>query len=1017
MRAASIRRVAATGLLLFAALYPRTASGQSAALPSGPEPGFFSLRVGDLPAQTLTVMVDERTLLLPFADVMELVGTPYGVGTGERFWSESGEGVAADTVVRQLTTDSLTVQLGSGDVVLVDGAVYVAADRIAEVLHASLDVSWSTLAVHLDREQPFPSEVAAASERRRAMLVPAVPRAGADVVFRPRWGGLVLDWEFSGRGLDIRRNAALSPTLSTAVWGGELRVGATAGTDARGDAAAVQPLASFSRVFPTGTVIRQFEAGDVLASGVVAEQLKGFRITNTPHRQVDVFGLVPIRADLPPGWEYEVYQDGRLVGFSDAISDGSPPAAIRYGTTGVRIREIAPNGEQRVRDLTFSVPFSMAPKGALRYDLGAGACRWRGCEWGAFGGLRYGLTHGVTVGGGINYRGTADSAQVVVPHASIAVGTTRGLSGELQVERGGAGYANVQFAGPSRFSFSGGARIDRALQGGDGAAGVVRFWSSDASTVFRIGRSGLATARLTARADGQVHTGLQRWSTSGALYHSDGTIEVGFSAGPRASPRWDVRSTYLAPRFRRSIPASLTAAAGLDAKGIQRLDAGISLGLARFGSVTSNVRWERGARLPLLEIGFSASRGAFRVQGRASSDTARAPHRMMLSGAGSVAWVGMAGLRAVAGATGGAGGIVGRVFFDRDADGDFTAADSALGAQEVHVGGRAVRTDSQGRYAAWGLAPYDIATVRLPPAAVSNPNLTPSTPERRVRPNPDRVETVDFAVITTRAVSGQVVAVDQAEQGLGGVRLELRDGMGSVFETTTFEDGAWYVPRLRPGVYVVSVAESALRALDGVSEPVRLVVAPAGDDEIEAPQLALRWAGARPAVSMTQRDSGQNQTTPAAGAAVPAPIHSSTEDHDAQTTVGHLWAAYAAVRAQRVQRVQPSSPTRGGGRTDRRAGSDGALAPLRLRVLARPSGREDGRVEHRRPVLLDGASEEARAPAELPIGPADRGGAGAGDAPGGDENPRGAPPAELTYVIEERRTLRLRRGLARFVPR
>jgi hypothetical protein len=43
--------------------------------------------------------------------------------------------------------------------------------------------------------------------------------------------------------------------------------------------------------------MRQFEAGDVLASGVVAEQLKGFRLTNAPHRQVDVFGLIPIRAD------------------------------------------------------------------------------------------------------------------------------------------------------------------------------------------------------------------------------------------------------------------------------------------------------------------------------------------------------------------------------------------------------------------------------------------------------------------------------------------------------------------------------------------------------------------------------------------------------------------------------------------------------------------------------------------------------------------------------------------------
>jgi hypothetical protein len=63
----------------------------------------------------------------------------------------------------------------------------------------------------------------------------------------------VLDWEFSNGSLDIRRNATFTPTLSTAVWGGELRVGATTGTVPRGDAAPVQPLASFSRSYLPGT--------------------------------------------------------------------------------------------------------------------------------------------------------------------------------------------------------------------------------------------------------------------------------------------------------------------------------------------------------------------------------------------------------------------------------------------------------------------------------------------------------------------------------------------------------------------------------------------------------------------------------------------------------------------------------------------------------------------------------------------------------------------------------------------
>jgi hypothetical protein len=49
----------------------------------------------------------------------------------------------------------------------------------------------------------------------------------------------------------------------------------------------------------------------------------------------------------------------------------------------------------------------------------------------------------------------------------------------------------------------------------------------------------------------------------------------------------------------------------------------------------------------------------------------------------------------------------------------------------------------------------------------------------------------------------------------------------------------------------------------------------------------------------------------------------------------------------------------------------------------------------------------------VPAGAGDGGGAGEGGEPEDDEQP--AEPEELIYLVEERRTLRLRRGIARFV--
>jgi hypothetical protein len=1008
------------GLVLTSLCWGRAGIAQDAVRPAPPETGFFSVQVGTLPPRTLTVVVDGRDVLLPFASLMEATGTPYGVGAGDSFRSESTEGIAADTALHQLVAETLTVQLAPSEMRIIDGDVYVPAAHIADLLHATADVDWSKLAIHLDREQAFPAEVAADTERRRATLVPAVPPAGDLVPFRPRWGGLVLDWEFSASGLNPTRNATIAPTISTAAWGGELRAGAIAGTDADGDATPVRPVLSFNRVFPTGRVVRQLDVGDVLTDGVVAEQLTGFRITNTPFRQADVFGLVPIRADVPAGWEYEVYQDGRLVGFSDAISDGAPPAAVRYGTTGVRIREIAPDGSARVRDLTFSVPFSMAPKGNLRYDLGAGSCRWRACDWGGFASARYGLTHGLTIGGGANYRRAAEGGGTLVPHASMALATSRGVSAELQVERGGAGHLHAQLSGAGRLSLSAGGRIDRALDAVGGQGAGTRFWSSDASATYRIGRAGLATARLSARVDGQVDAGVQRWSTGAALYHSAGTVELGYSAGAGAVvPRWDVRSTYLLPRFRGSLPASLTAGTSLGAGGVERVDAGLSLGIARIGSITASGGWERGARTPLLEVSFSASRGSFRMHGRTSSDTARAPHRMLLSGAGSVAWVGQAGLRTSPVRSGGAAGVTGRVYLDRDGDGVFTGADSAVAGQEVHVGGLAVVSDTHGYYAAWGLAPYGVAAVRLPPGAVSNPNLTPSASEHRLRPNPSRPETVNFPLITTRAVGGQVVGMAGADEPLGGLRVVLRDSSGAVTETTTFEDGAWYVPRLRPGSYVVSVAESSLRAVEAVSDTANLHVPAIGDDEIAAPQLALRSSVPAP-IAHSDRNEASEPPQVRGDASAAAPVPAAAMNHGLQnTTADEERNAYAQVdrgraapgREQRLR--QPAEAARGGGRTDSRADGDGALAPVRRGVLEGAGARSDDGVEHRAAVLPDRAPAEAEGAPDVPAGAGDGGGAGEGGEPEDDEQP--AEPEELIYLVEERRTLRLRRGIARFV--
>lgn len=920
----------------------------------GAEPAVFSVRVGELPARTIPALVDgQRRLLLPVAKIAEAAGVPFaaGAGGGRAFRPESADGIAADTVLRQLRSDSTTLQLGPDELMMSEGEVYAAAGLLAELLDAELVVEWGKLTARLDRERPFPAEARLAVEERRSGLAPAAlpetytnPRS---VPYRPKWGGMVFDWELSAQSLNPSRSMTFSPTLGTAVWGGELKVGATLGSDERGDAAPVDLHAQYRRAFPTASLVRQVEVGDVAAEGPFLQQLQGVRITNVPHTQEPIFGMVPIGASVPAGWEYEVYQGGRLVGFSDAISDGSPPALIRYGSSDVRVREIGPDGQERVRDLTFAVPYSMVRQGAFRYDLGAGRCRWSDCSAGAFAAGRYGLTNGLTVGGGFNLRRGGAAGDAFKPYLGLAFANAHGASGELQVERGGAGRASVQLLGNSRVGFQASARLDPSFRlGADSAVAVEprRYWTGDASATYRTGAGGISAVRLSGHVDGHLGGGVERWSATGAVYHSDGTVEASLTDGPAVPAYLGLRGTQMLGRLFGTMPSSLSAGASLGGEGVQTADAGLSVGALGWANVSASVRWDRArSARPVLELGLSAFTRSLRVHSRVSTERGAARNRTTISARGSLAEAGLAGVSALPGPAEGSGGITGLVYYDRDADGRFTAGDTVLAGQVVQVGGLPVRTDARGRYVRWNVSPYDVAYVRIHPNAVADPALTPAQPEHRVRPVPNRAITVDFPVVQTRPVGGQVAGL--ADAALGGITLELADEHGQVTAATTFTDGAWYVARARPGRYRVTVSASSLTALSARAAAVEVVVPADGDAEVRAPTIQISTG-----------------TAPVAADTTAAPRVGATINNLGGNHAPAEQARAAAAPGGRARGVQlAGSADRGRRGTDRRATGAAPVAAVRHRVLGRAGARVHRAVGHRAAVLPKRGAGSGRA--------------------------------------------------------
>jgi len=156
---------------------------------------------------------------------------------------------------------------------------------------------------------------------------------------------------------------------------------------------------------------------------------------------------------------------------------------------------------------------------------------------------------------------------------------------------------------------------------------------------------------------------------------------------------------------------------------------------------------------------------------------------------------------------------------------------------DVLVDGQRARTDAEGRFHAWETTPYEGVVVAIDSLSL-DPEWAPVEREVLVRPSPNVFADVSIGVHRTREISGRVVTGDASNpRPLGGVRVEVVDGDDRVVaEERTFSDGEFYIPRVRPGRYVVRVTATA--AFGGSAQAVVEIPA-SGEGEIVVPALVL----------------------------------------------------------------------------------------------------------------------------------------------------------------------------------
>jgi hypothetical protein len=748
-----------------------------------------------------------------------------------------------------LTRGAEAVPYDTMDVTWSDGDLFVATSVLDRLLAVRTSVAWADLSVMVGRSGALPVIQRQRRERRHQLLYRPGPSPEVlDMPLREHAvDGGVFSWSVTAATSGPTNQLSLELGLGAGLLGGSAELRPELWSD-HGESSA-DLLASWTRVWTGETWIRQVRVGDVQTGGLRARLLEGGVVTNAPFIRSSEFDVEPVAGRVPPGWEVELYDGGRLMAYADADAVGAfrVPLQLRYGQNPFELVLYGPAGEVVHQTRTIRVPSSRLPGGRLEYSLAAGRCRYDPCDALVSADLRYGLSNRVTLQGGSDGFLEGPRGTLWQPYAAVSAGVLPALAvtGEAVVNgqlRASASYEPTPdlraSAELSRYAPAGALFSGAAAQTSGADASL--FWRPGwldgrlffQGTAVQTNGPGLRqdVGRLSATTQaGQVRYSLGVLTT--ALHRSSASdttqfaIDASVDALLLGSVKW-LRTSNVQGQIAVEPSYGITAlraSVGRRISGALRVDAAV--GWYRVGGYS-------------LELGITtAARGP--QAGTRSRVSSQGSSSALTFAYGSVAWDPRSGVvRLGDGADLDRSGISGVLFRDDNGNGVRDEGEPGIPDIPVRVGGWPAKTDADGRFSAWGLFPSEPVRIEVDTLSFADPHLLLPAPVIEVRPNPNAFGTIEVPVVVGAEVSGFVVLGDQALAGVPVVLRELNTGVE--ISTVTFGDGGFYKAAVPPGEYEVTLPDATLNRLNAYAPPLSIFVPPGpGDKRFEDLQLRL----------------------------------------------------------------------------------------------------------------------------------------------------------------------------------
>lgn len=838
MTTASLRRAIVVSL---AACLGVGSGAGAQQIPAGYEQGIFQLSIPDLPRTAIPVLLaPDGALLFPLAPILSQGEIPfsahasgYSVSLVDADLRALDAGV--DTIARRVSRAAAAIVAGPGEMMNVEGDVYLSIRLLAHLLGAEVRADFATLDLHVDPDVPVPAQLALEAARRRQLAMIRAGVAGGRPLpptpLRPRTGAGVLHYSLSSAAPDSRSATVLTLESGFALLGGLGVVGYTASDG--GVVADPQLTFRYERFIPERGWISFVRAGDVFAEGAFFRSMRGLTVTNRPLRREGFFQDLLIDPEVPPGYEIEVYQGGQLIAYSDRTTQDPIRVALSYGRTDLEVRMIAPSGEIVSTELLYGVPQSQLPEGAVEYSAGGGLCHFVECEL-YFASVDHGVRRWLTVGTG--YEAQHDTTGFEhLPFARATFAPVGGWLGEMRfvLDRQLSGSAQYTGTGPLTGLFAVDVRTAAVPRATVLPQSETRW---DAR-----GEVGYRRHRALGRLGGLEGAGIDRWG-------------LGYIAGiPRgilitqvesfdSSAELSVAGFRLLRRRLLGTPLTVSGRISAAGSGLRAIEMGTSgsWGNAFFANAT--VGWDREAELNLA-LSFSRIFPAGQVAGVVSAASGHARASLRADGALAID-PGRAIEPAVYTGIGFAG-IDAFVFRDANSNGVRDEGERPAVGVTVQAGERAATSDSSGHARLWGILPWEKTTVRISPDWLE-PQWAPATPERVIRPVAHMFNPIEVALVATREFVAYVVPVGIATSSSIGFRL-VNQNTGRVWQGQTMTDGSIYVSGVPVGNYVLELDPEALAFLRARvrGAPIRFTIGMDGADEFvfELPPIELHPNG------------------------------------------------------------------------------------------------------------------------------------------------------------------------------